>query len=106
MSINVSSTDVLQTVARSLVAQRKYPTIDAALKELAIGVIKNQIAYYRRRIRRLERKHKMSFDEFTAHLRGRATPAQEDDWLDWQAARNMLEDWERTHQSLANDAIH
>jgi hypothetical protein len=106
MSIQVSANDVLQTVARSLVVQQKYPNIDAALKEIAVGVVKQKVSQCRRRIRSLERKHKMSFDEFTKSLRGRANPLEEDDWFEWQAAQGMLDDWQKTLQELARHAVY
>jgi hypothetical protein len=47
----------------------------------------------------------MTFDEFTAHLRGRATIEQEDDRLEWEAAINMLSDWEATKKELLQSAV-
>jgi hypothetical protein len=37
MSVSISSTSVLQAVARSLVARQKSPNIEAALNEIALG---------------------------------------------------------------------
>lgn len=54
MSASISSTSVLQSVARSLGARQKSPNIEAALSEIALGVIKQKISYYRRRIRSFE----------------------------------------------------
>ncbi len=106
MPASISSTSVLQAVARSLVARQKSPNIEAALSEIALGVIKQKISYYRRRIRSFERKHKMGFDDFTASLQGRATPIEEDDWLEWQAAKGMLADWQQTYEELTHHAVH
>jgi hypothetical protein len=58
---------------------------------------------YRRRIRKLERQYAMEFDAFTARLQGRATPAEEDDWLAWQSARHMLADWQQVYQDLRDE---
>jgi hypothetical protein len=55
MSVNVSPTDVLTSVARSLVATEKFANIEEALREMALAAVRNKIAYYRRRIRTLER---------------------------------------------------
>ena len=57
----------------------------------------------RQRIRKLERKYKADFDSFTRQLKGRVTPAQEDDWLNWRSAQSMLDDWQQTYQDLLND---
>jgi len=47
----------------------------------------------------------MTFGEFTAHLRGRANIEQEDDWLEWEAALDMLSDWEATKKELLQSAF-
>jgi hypothetical protein len=62
-----------------------------------------QVNYYRRRIKRMENKYGMDFDKFTARLKGKATPAQEDDWLAWKSARSMLADWQKTYQDLRHE---
>jgi hypothetical protein len=51
------------------VATDKFTTKEAALWDLALAAVRNQIVYYRRRIRRLENKHGADFDTFTERLR-------------------------------------
>ncbi|MFQ5812704.1 MAG: hypothetical protein ACE5I2_05880 [Anaerolineae bacterium] len=101
----MQAADVLTTIAESLVATQKYKSLDEALYTLAIGEVDRKIAKYRRRISRLRKKHDMTFDEFTAHLNGRATIEQEDDWLEWEAAIDMLSDWEATKKELRRSAF-
>lgn len=96
--------DVLNTLAESLVTRQKYASIDEALRGLAISAVRSKMDYYRRRIRKLERQYATDFDAFTARLQGRATPAEEDDWLAWRSARHMLTDWQQVYQDLRNDA--
>jgi hypothetical protein len=48
----------------------------------------------------MENKYGADFDKFTVRLKGKATPAQEDDWLAWKSARSMLMDWQKTYQDL------
>lgn len=103
MSYSASPTHILTTVAGTLVARQKYSSIEEALRELALSAVREKTAYYRRRIRRLERKHATDFDTFTARLKGRATPAEEDDWLAWRSARSMLADWQQAYRDLLND---
>jgi len=38
-------------------------------------------------------------------LRGRANIEQEDDWLEWEAAINMLSDWEAAKKELLQNAF-
>jgi hypothetical protein len=96
----MQAADVLTTIADSLVATKTYKSRNEALYALAIAEVDRKISKYRRRISRLKKKHNMTFDEFTAHLNGRATIDQEDDWLEWEAAMKMLSDWEVTREEL------
>jgi hypothetical protein len=89
-----------------LVARRKYASISDALRGLALSAVRDKTTYYRRRIRKFERKYVMDFDKFTARLKGRATPPEEDDWLAWRSAQRMLTDWERAYRDLRNARAH
>lgn len=94
------SVDVLTTIARSLVATHEYASVEEALQVMALSEVRRKITYYRRRIRALEHKHGTNFETFSARLRGRATPEEEDDWLTWRSAMRMLDDWQRTYEEL------
>lgn len=103
MALHTSPSSVLTKVAKSLVAAKRYSTTEEALWDMALSTVRGKIAYYRRRIRRLENKHGMDFDKFTARLKGKATPEQEDDWLAWKSARSMLKDWQTTYKNLLHE---
>jgi hypothetical protein len=100
MSVTVSPTDVLTTIAGSLVAMQRYSTVEDALNDMAISEVRRKIGHYQRRLRALERKHGSDFDAFSARLRDRASPEEEDDWLAWRSARQMLADWQRASEGL------
>ncbi len=100
MTLHTSPNSVLQKVARSLVAAKRFATMEEALWDMALSTVRGKVTYYRRRIRRMENKYGMDFDKFTARLKGKATPVQEDDWLAWKSARSMLVDWQKTYQDL------
>jgi hypothetical protein len=93
----------VNVVARSLIVQEKYLSLEDAIKALALSAVQDKVAYYQRRIRRLERKYAVDFDAFTARLREGATPVEEDDWLAWRSARSMLADWQKAYRELRND---
>jgi hypothetical protein len=103
MTLYTSPNSVLNKVAASLVAAKRYSTTEEALWDMALSTVRSKVAYYRRRIRRMENKHGMDFDKFTARLKGKATPTQEDDWLAWKSARSMLTDWQKTYQDLLHE---
>lgn len=103
MTLHTSPNTVLYKVANSLVAAKRYSTAEEALWDMALSTVRGKVAYYRRRIRKMENKHGMDFDKFTARLKGKATPAQEDDWLEWKSACSMLVDWQQTYKKLQNE---
>lgn len=102
MALGASPTTILNQVAESLVIRQKYPSLEDALLELALSAVRSKITFYRRRIRKMERKYAADFDAFTTRLRGKASPAEEDDWLAWRSARNMLADWQQAYRELLN----
>ena len=103
MTLDTSPNSVLTKVAKSLVAAKRYSTTEEALWDMALSTVRAKMAYYRRRIRRLENKYGVDFDRFTTSLKGKATPAQEDDWLAWKSARSMLKDWQTTYTDLLHE---
>jgi len=103
MALQTSPNSVLNKVAASLVAAKRYSTTEEALWDMALSTVRGKVTYYRRRIRKMENKHGTDFDKFTVRLKGKATPAQEDDWLAWKSARSMLMDWQKTYQDLLHE---
>jgi hypothetical protein len=101
MSAGPSATDVLTTIARAMVVADAYPTVEDALQGMALEQIRRKVAAYRRRIREFERKYGADFQVFSGRLLGRATPSEEDDWLEWRSALEMLDDWQRTFEKLS-----
>ena len=99
---NSPNTD-LTKVANSLVAAKHFPTVEEALWDMAVSTVRGKVAYYRRRIRKMENKYGVDFDKFTVRLKGKATPEQEDDWLAWRSARSMLADWQKSYQELLHE---
>ena len=103
MTSQVNPATIVDTVTERLVATQKFTTKEDALWDLARAAVRNKITYYRRRIRRLENKYGVDFDTFTEQLKNKATPVEEDDWLGWRSARNMLDDWQKTYQDLQHE---
>jgi hypothetical protein len=100
MTLYNSPNSVLNKVAGSLVAEKRFATVEEALWDMAVSTVRGKVTYYRRKIRKMENKYGMEFDKFTTRLKGTATPAQEDDWLAWKSAISMLADWQKTYQDL------
>ena len=106
MAIGLTPIKVINQVASSLVAKHRYMTLEEAIWNMALSSVRNKTVYYRRRIRKLEKKYGIDFDHFTSRLKNQALPSEEDDWLAWRSARSILADWEKTYQDLLHEFPH
>lgn len=98
--------NVLKTVARELVRTGAYKDEQSALRSLAIEVASKKVAAYRRTIKKFQGKyHVQDLAEFTRQIKGQANLQQEDDWLEWKAATEMLQGWQQTLRELMNSEI-
>ncbi len=108
-------------IVESLVKNKIFANEKDIMKELLQDYIVRQINKLKREITRFERKYGMSFDHFSEylherseliekgnlsskehHILGQAVMQEEDDWLDWKVAKEMLESW----IGLRREAIH
>lgn len=96
----ISPAAVLNCIADSLVVEAKFASKEDALRSLARSAVRERVLRYRRRIQRLERKHSADFAGFTRRIEGSATPQQEDDWLAWRSAIDMMNEWQAVYRSL------
>jgi len=95
-----------------LIRRKIFNNEEEAIRELLREYILRQIAALRREAGRFERKYGMRFQQFSEYLHersvllerddlsaeqrqalGRAIMQEEDDWLDWKAAQEMLDSW-------------
>lgn len=106
MALGGLSANIIDKVTKSMVLNRRCKSEEEALWELALSAVRRKTALYRRRIRSLERKYIADFDAFTLRLSGCATPAQEEDWMAWRIAQDMLYDWQQTYQDLRHAKPH
>jgi len=103
----------VETILESFVRRKLFSTPEEAARKLARNYVLQQIETCKQRVTEFERKHGMSLEQFTrytaertARLRnpGDMPPEKlqtlsqdimrdEEDWLDWKAAEEMLESW-------------
>ena len=114
MSTSVSA------VIEPLLKRKIFATEEQAIRELLKDYVLRQIAAQQRELARFERKYGMHFARFEEYLHersvlleagglsteqrqslGRAIMQEEDDWLDWKAAKEMLESWLGLRQEVA-----
>jgi DNA repair ATPase RecN len=114
------STATLTAIVEPLVRRKLFATTEEAMLELMQDYTLRQISSYQSQIAELERKYGMSFTKFTQYLHergatlqskelspqqrqslGRALMAEEDDWLDWKVATEMLQSWLGLREEVA-----
>ena len=84
---------VIPILTEPLVRAGLYPSPEQALKSIILDYIEHQIAQIEAELKRYEQKYQQTFAEWSESLSGRATIADEDDWLAWEANLDMLDSW-------------
>ncbi len=62
-----------------------------------------RVKAYKREIKKYEAKYG-SFKEFTNKISGKASLKQEDQWMKWEAAIDMLKAWKQINSELDSNA--
>ncbi len=96
----MSTHEVLETVARGMVAAGLYKDIAAAIRAMALEQIEHKIATYRAQVEGFEQQYQHSLETHSSLLMGRASMAEEEDWMEWKGAVVMLEAWRRALQEV------
>lgn len=94
---------ILEHLAKPFVESGIYESTAAFVSDLLKDAAARKIKNYQRKIKRYEAKYG-SFEDFSQKLCGKATPVQEDQWLDWEAAINMLKAWKSVTSELGSSA--
>lgn len=100
------------TPVEALIKRNIFASEEEAIEELVRDYILRQVDVLQANIHQFEQKYGMDFQQFQQYLHERSVllenkslPAgqlvalnaaimqEEDDWLDWKTARNMLENW-------------
>jgi len=93
----------LKELAKPFIELGIYDSPEKFLKDIIKNITRERIKTYEKIIRKYERKHG-SFEEFTKKLEGRNNPKLEDEWMDWEAAINMLNAWKKAAKELGTGA--
>jgi len=102
----------ISTVIEHLIKRRIFDTEEEAVRELLRDYVLRQITALRQQSDCFEQKYAMRFQQFSEYLHersellersdfsmeqrqalGQAVMREEDDWLDWKVAQEMLESW-------------
>jgi len=109
----------VSAVMEPLIRRKIFATEEEAVRSLLRQYILQQIGTLQRELARFERKYGMQFKQFSEYLHersvllekgelspeqrltlGRAIMQEEDDWLDWKVAQEMLEGWLGLHREV------
>lgn len=82
-------------IAKPLVELGLYDSTREFIRDVAKDFIKHKVEIYKKQLKAFEQKYRMSFDAFSKKLEKGASIAQEDEWMEWEAADNMLKAWKQ-----------
>ncbi len=86
-----------------LIREGVFENLERAFRALLLDYVERQIATYKHKVAECESRYQQSFEIFTASLKGRATPDEEEAWMDWEAALTFLSKWQRIRAQVAGD---
>lgn len=93
-----------EKIVSPLIREGVFENFERALRALLLDYIDRQISIYENKNAELEARYKHNFDSFTASLKNKASPEQEDIWMDWEAALVLLRKWQKIRgQVIEND---
>jgi hypothetical protein len=112
MEVTRCMSATISTAIEPLIKRRIFNTEEEAVRELLREYILAQITALRQEVDCFEQKYGMRFEQFGGYLHersallesgdfstgqrqalGQAIMQEEDDWLDWKVAQEMLESW-------------
>ena len=92
--------EVLEQVAKGMVAAGLYKDSAAAIRAMAMEQIERKIATYRAQVEGFEKQYHHSLATRSTVLEGHATMEEEEEWMEWKGAVVMLEAWQRALQEV------
>ncbi|MBI1882147.1 MAG: hypothetical protein HYR94_28575 [Chloroflexi bacterium] len=96
---------VIPILTEPLVRTGLYPSPEQALKSIILDYIEHKIAQIEAELKRYEQKYQQTFAEWSESLSGRATIADEDDWLEWEANLDMLDSWRQIKSDIEQSDV-
>ncbi len=104
MGVKPSYPKKIEYLAKPFVESGIFDSPEKFVGELAHEMAERKIKHYARVVKRFEAKYRTSFPKFSEKLKSKATPKLEDDWMEWEAAINMLHAWKKASEELGLSA--
>ena len=102
---NTAIDQVIPILTEPLVRTGLYSSPEQVLKSIILDYIEHQMAQIEAELKRYEQKYQQTFAEWSESLSGRATIADEDDWLEWEANLDMLDSWRQVKSEIEQSNV-
>ena len=86
----------LANLAKPFLDLGLYDSPATFFRDIIRDMVKHKLDRYECIIEKFERKYSMDFSDFSKKLERGAAIKEEDDWMEWEAAINMLGAWKNT----------
>jgi len=94
-----------EKIVSPLIREGVFDSFELALRALLLDYVDRQIAVYKNKNHEFETRFKQNFDLFSASLKNKATPEQEDIWMDWESALVFLRKWQAIREQVTKDVV-
>lgn len=94
-----------EKIVSPLIHEGMFEDFERAFRALLLDYVDRHIAIYKDKNAEFEARYQQNFDSFTASLKNRATPAQEDEWMDWESAVLFLAKWQFIRGQVVEQAV-
>ena len=88
----------LEHIARPLVEAGIYTSEEAFVRDILKNMALQKVRVYERTVNRFRSKYG-SLEDLGTKIKGKASPTQEDTWMEWEAAEDMLKAWKKVAKS-------
>ena len=92
-----------EKIVAPLIREGVFEDFERALRALLLDYVDKQISKYRNSNAEFETRLNQKFESFTASLKNNATPAQEEEWMDWESAVVLLAKWQKIHEQVTEN---
>lgn len=88
----------LEHIARPLVEAGIYTSEEAFVRDVVRGMAEQKVRTYEKTVNRYRSRYG-TLEGLSSKIKGKASPKQEDQWMEWEAAEDMLKAWKKVAKS-------
>ncbi len=82
-------------IAKPMMDMGLYKSTSEFVRDVTRDFIRHKIESYKMMLKSFEQKNRMTFTDFSKKLKKGASFKEEDEWMEWEAAKNMLKAWKQ-----------